>query len=324
MEWCLAWSHKGRAWSGQMELFLIEQDGIHLAILARSGGHPCPSEFGLDDGALRDDIPPGIVRIGCILNDILNRNTRGLTGTIGYRGGVRLEGPNFLDTTAGIDGPEIALTQFSLRGEASSLVFSFVSVWSASAAGPLRLRAAVEVRHTHQSGCEQLESIVMETVTLLPRIQPCMSLRRVLAAGFKHHGREHLSETELVAALALDRGWFAPEEVRQLIERGLEAGHLERDDETLSPTYDIGTITIPSGYEPPADLINPPAPFERIIDRLESLGFDKREAVADINRLQTELCLTSDTAALLYAHGEGIDITVEATQLSRKLSKPGQ
>lgn len=147
-----------------------------------------------------------------------------------------------------------------------------------------------------------------------------MSLQRVLAAGFKHHGSKTLSETELVAALALERGWFSPEEVRQLIERGRDSGDLEEMDDVLHPTFDVGDITIPSGYEPPTDLSNPPAPFERIITRLEAAGHDKRDAVATINQLQTELAISSDAAAVLYAHGEGVDVFEEASRLRRSVT----
>lgn len=146
-----------------------------------------------------------------------------------------------------------------------------------------------------------------------------MSLQRVLAAGFKHHGKEAVSETEMVAALALERGWFSPEEVRQLIERGRDSGDLKETDDVLHPTFEVGDITIPSGYEPPADLINPPAPFERIITRLEADGHDKRDAVATINQLQTELAISSDAAAVLYAHGEGVDVSAEASRLKRSV-----
>lgn len=147
-----------------------------------------------------------------------------------------------------------------------------------------------------------------------------MSRRRVLAAGFKHHGSETLSETELVAAIALERGWYAPDEVRRLIDSALAAGELEGDAQGLNPTFDIGEITIPSGYEPPADLTEEATPFEQVISRLESAGFDKRDAVASINRLQTNTGLTSDAAALVYAHSEGIDVRSDAERIANELA----
>lgn len=142
-----------------------------------------------------------------------------------------------------------------------------------------------------------------------------MSRRRVLAAGYKHHGRDTLSTTELVAAIALERGWYDPETVRTLIDRARAAGELAGDEDALEATFDVGAITIPSGYEPPADLTDEPSPFERIVERLESAGLDKREAVAGINRLQSDAAVSGDAAAVLFAHAQGLDVSEVATRL---------
>lgn len=146
-----------------------------------------------------------------------------------------------------------------------------------------------------------------------------MSRRRVLAAGFKHHGRETLSTTQLVAAIALERGWYEPETVRTIVEQARAAGELEGTDDALSPTFEVGSVTIPSDYEPPVDLGEEPAPFERVVKRLEEAGHDKRDAVAGINQLQSEAATTGDTAAILYAHGLGVDVSDEAERLVRQL-----
>lgn len=151
-----------------------------------------------------------------------------------------------------------------------------------------------------------------------------MSRRRVLAAGFKHHGRDPLSETELVAAIALERGWLSPDEVRALIDQAQTAGELTGTKDALSPTYDVGQITIPSGYSPPDGLLDPPSPFERVVDRLEAAGHEKRDAVAAINRLQTDACLTIDAAAVLYARGQGIDVATEAGQVRHAIEMDQQ
>ncbi|MFW6153120.1 MAG: DUF2240 family protein, partial [Halobacteriota archaeon] len=89
-----------------------------------------------------------------------------------------------------------------------------------------------------------------------------MSLRRALAAAFKHHGSPSLSETELVTALALERGWFTPGEVRRLVDLAVDRNELVADGERLVPTFDVGEVTIPSGYVPPADLLEVVPPFE--------------------------------------------------------------
>lgn len=149
-----------------------------------------------------------------------------------------------------------------------------------------------------------------------------MELRRVLAAAFKHHGREALTETQLVAALALERDWYEPDEVRRLMEQARAAGALTGADDALRPTFDVGEVSIPSGYEPPADLADPASPFERILARLEADGHDRRDSVAAINRLQRAAGLESDAAAVLYAHGEGLDVRTEAQRVRADLEAP--
>ncbi len=146
-----------------------------------------------------------------------------------------------------------------------------------------------------------------------------MSLRRVLAAGFKHHGRGRLTETELVSALALDRGWYTPDEVRELIELGVDRGELIADGDVLVPTFEVGEVTIPSGYEPPEGLLDVVPPFERLLGELETEGYDRRESVAGINELQARSHLTSDAAAVIYAHRQGLDISTVATEVRRDL-----
>lgn len=146
-----------------------------------------------------------------------------------------------------------------------------------------------------------------------------MSLRRALAVAFKHHGTHSLSETEVVTALALERGWFTPEEVRGLVDLGVDRNELVADDDRLVPAFDVGEVTIPSGYTPPADLLEVVPPFERILADLEAEGYDRRESVASINELQARLDLTSDAAAVLYAHGLGLAVSDVATEVRRCL-----
>lgn len=149
-----------------------------------------------------------------------------------------------------------------------------------------------------------------------------MSVERVLAAAFKHHGRDVLDETEIVGAIALDRGWFTPDEVRQLIDRGEDEGHLQRGTRGLQPTFDVGAIAIPSEYEPDASVLRSIPIFERILDQLEDVHPDRRESVAGINELQADLGVSSDVAAVAYAHGQGLDVRSEANRVRRTIEQP--
>lgn len=144
-----------------------------------------------------------------------------------------------------------------------------------------------------------------------------MDLRRTLAVPYRQHGRERLAEPAFVTALAIERDWFTPDEVRRLLERGLEAGELERDGDHVVPTFEVGEVVVPTGYEPPDDLTTERPTFERMVDTLEADGHDRRRCVAEINELQDSLAVPSDVAAVVYAHERGIDVSAEATRVRR-------
>ncbi|MFP4589872.1 MAG: DUF2240 family protein [Halobacteriales archaeon] len=148
-----------------------------------------------------------------------------------------------------------------------------------------------------------------------------MELRRVLAVAFKHRGRRRLEASGFVTALAIDRDWFTPEEVRRLIERGREAGVIEDDGDGYVPAFDLGEVAIPTGYEPPADLLRSQPPFERVLAALEAAGHDRRDSVAAINELQERLGTDSDAAAVAYAHGEGLDVADLARTVRRSIEE---
>ncbi len=149
-----------------------------------------------------------------------------------------------------------------------------------------------------------------------------MTLKRVLAAAFKYHGGSPLSETELVAALALERGWVTPDEARDLIERARNDGLLSGEDDALSATFDVSDIAVPADFEPDsAELTDAVSLFERMVDRVAETGRDRQGVVAGINELQHSLDVSSDAAALLYAHQAGLDVESAASELKREIEQ---
>lgn len=149
-----------------------------------------------------------------------------------------------------------------------------------------------------------------------------MTLKRVLAAAFKYHGGPPLSETEFVAALALERGWFTPDEARDLIERARNDGLLTGEADALSATFDVSDIAVPADFEPDSAELTEAVPlFERMVDAVEGTGRDRQGVVAGINELQHSLSVSSDAAAILYAHQSGLDVESAATELKRNLEQ---
>jgi hypothetical protein len=142
-----------------------------------------------------------------------------------------------------------------------------------------------------------------------------MSLRRAVAVPFREKGRESLSESEFVVALSLDREWFSPEQAKRLVDVAATEGLLNRDDDAVSPAFDPHDVSIPDGFQPEEDVLRQRSTFERILDALVDAGVEKQAAVAGINGLQSDLGVTLEAAAVVYARREGLDVNDHAERV---------
>ena len=136
-----------------------------------------------------------------------------------------------------------------------------------------------------------------------------MSLRVAVAAPFAQNGSRTLRENEFVVALSLDRDWFSPDQAKRLVDVATKEGLLEREEADLTCTFDPATVTIPEAFVPDEDLLRERSAFERVLDALVAEGVEKHEAVGAINALQHELGVTIETAAVVYARRQGLDVS---------------
>jgi hypothetical protein len=135
-----------------------------------------------------------------------------------------------------------------------------------------------------------------------------MSLRRTVAAPFRQRGVDELRESEFVVALSLDRDWFSPDQAQRLVDAAVTEGLLEREGEAVAVTFEPADVTVPEGFVPDESVIQQRSVFERVLGALVDAGVEKQEAVASINRLQAELDVAVEAAALLYARRQGVDV----------------
>lgn len=139
-----------------------------------------------------------------------------------------------------------------------------------------------------------------------------MSLRTTVAAPFRQEGTTELGESAFVVALSLDRDWFSPDQAKRLVDVAASEGLLHRNDGDLAVRFDPTTVEIPEDFEPDESILQERSTFERVLGALVEAGHQKQEAVAAVNGLQSELGVTIEAAAVLYAHREGIDIAEHA------------
>ena len=137
-----------------------------------------------------------------------------------------------------------------------------------------------------------------------------MSLRRTVAAPFRRRGVERLKQTEFVVALSLDREWFSPDQAQRLVDVAATEGVLEQDDgDELVAAFDPHEVAVPEGFEPDESVLQQRSTFERLLADIVDTGREKQEAVADINRLQSDLAVSVEAAAALYARRQGVEVT---------------
>ncbi|WP_136689219.1 DUF2240 family protein [Halorhabdus amylolytica] len=146
-----------------------------------------------------------------------------------------------------------------------------------------------------------------------------MSLRTAVAAPFVGEGTDTLARSDFVVDLSLDRDWFSPEQAKRLIDVAASEGLLAVEGDTLSLQFDLSSVTVPPDYVPDESILRERSTFERVLDAVVAEGIDKQEAVASINGLQSELAISLETAAVLYARRRGIDVGTAARRAIEEL-----
>jgi hypothetical protein len=146
-----------------------------------------------------------------------------------------------------------------------------------------------------------------------------MSLKRAVAAPFHEDGSRELGESAFVVALSLDRDWFSPDQAKRLVDVAASEGLLDRADGRVRARFDPAAVELPEGFEPGEAILRERSTFERVLDALVEAGHEKQEAVAAVNGLQSELAVSVEAAAVLYAHRQGIDVGEAATAARAEL-----
>ena len=118
-----------------------------------------------------------------------------------------------------------------------------------------------------------------------------------------------MGESEFVVALSLDRDWFSPDQAKRLVDVAVGEGLIDRDGDELVATFDTADVTVPEEFTPDESVLRARSPFERVLETLVDAGHEKQTAVAEINRLQQDLAVSIEAAAVVYARRNGVDVT---------------
>ncbi len=146
-----------------------------------------------------------------------------------------------------------------------------------------------------------------------------MSLRTAIAAPFREDGSREMGESAFVVALSLDRDWFSPDQAKRLVDVAASEGLLQRADGQVTAQFDPQETTVPEDFQPDESILQERSTFERVLGALVEAGEEKQATVAAVNSLQSDLGVTIEAAAVLYAHRQGIDIQEHARRARSEL-----
>ena len=105
----------------------------------------------------------------------------------------------------------------------------------------------------------------------------------------------------------------------ELVDVATSEGLLDREDGRLRVEFDPSEVDLPEGFEPGEAILRKRSTFERVLDALVEAGHEKQDAVAAVNGLQSELAVSVEAAAVLYAHRQGIDVREHAAAARAEL-----
>lgn len=146
-----------------------------------------------------------------------------------------------------------------------------------------------------------------------------MSLKTAVAAPFRQRGTDRMAESEFVVALSLDRSWFSPDQAKTLVDVAASEGLVEREEDELVVGFDATAVDIPDGFAPSEDILQSRSAFEKVLDAVVESGVEKQTAVAGINAMQSELGVTLEAAAVVYARSEGVAVDAVAGEVREEL-----
>lgn len=165
--------------------------------------------------------------------------------------------------------------------------------------------------------------------------------QQALAVLFRRFNEEPVPRDDLVKAMSLELDWTKPSLAENLLDRGVNAGHVQATEQGLTAGFDVTETDVPFGFSPSEELFEPvetgaqvgddgpeasPAEatplLEALLDRIaDASDGDRNEAVAAANARQDAMAglVTIETAALLVGYARGLDVQEEAQQVLASL-----
>lgn len=139
----------------------------------------------------------------------------------------------------------------------------------------------------------------------------------ILSFIFKRSGKSNLKESDIYLPLSLELGWFSLQQAKEFVKKCIQHKNLEVTDGLLSPSFDIDTIVIPTGFYPVIQKEknemsdNKQPPKQSVAEYIEHItkrsGKTNEEIKKEIQEQQKEKNIIYEVAALSIANIYGVD-----------------
>jgi len=113
-----------------------------------------------------------------------------------------------------------------------------------------------------------------------------VSLKRVIAAAFKHLRKERLQKVEFIYYISIDRKWMNKDQAAHLLELAQKEGLIAKSNGTWIPTFDPAGVDIPLGFKPSADIFRKKDTIEQVVEDIaQKTGIDQKSIYAEMNTI---------------------------------------
>ncbi|MCD6513240.1 MAG: DUF2240 family protein [Thermoplasmata archaeon] len=136
-----------------------------------------------------------------------------------------------------------------------------------------------------------------------------MSLKKLIAFIFQNAGKDSMDENEIYRFLSFRLGWLPPKAGKEVVEKAIDEGLLERDGNMLKPSFDYRSVEIPYDFifresDMEKDVV------EKVVERiLDETGQGEKKIRDEIDEVMRKLEIYREVAALVVAAKKNVDIT---------------
>jgi len=151
----------------------------------------------------------------------------------------------------------------------------------------------------------------------------------IIAFLFKRSGKEKMSFSELYLNLSMNLKWSSPEDAKKFLNDAIKKKLLRKEDDQISPSFDINKITIPLAFSPSKRVFSEKknqkiekdtSVFNQIVKRIsEKTKLEEKQIIDKINEISKEKNLNEEIAALLVGKEYEIEINDFLKELENKI-----